>query len=175
MRIGIDISQLAYENAGVSIYIKNLVNHLLAIDKTNEYILFFSSLRKKLPEHAIVPIHKNVVIKKFPFPPILLDIIWNRFHILPVEWLIGNIDVFISSDWTQPPTRAKKATILYDLIVYVYPDEMDKRIVSTQKRRLRWVRKEVETIFCISQATKNDARGLLCVEKNRLKVLYPGL
>ena len=64
MRIGIDISQLAYENAGVSIYIKNLVNHLLAIDKTNEYILFFSSLRKKLPEHAIVPIHKNVVIKK---------------------------------------------------------------------------------------------------------------
>ena len=47
MRIGIDISQIAYEHTGVAGYLKRLVEELLRIDKENEYVLFFSSLRKK--------------------------------------------------------------------------------------------------------------------------------
>jgi len=48
MKIGIDISQIVY-GTGVSVYTQNLVENLLKIDKKNEYILFFSSLRRKFP------------------------------------------------------------------------------------------------------------------------------
>ena len=176
MRIGIDISQIAFERTGVANYVRNLVENLVKIDKENEYVLFFSSLRRKLPSFFINELASSrVKIREFKFPPTLLDFLWNRLHILPIEWLIGDIDVFLTSDWTEPPTRkAKKATILYDLIVYKHPDETDKKIVATQRRKLEWVKKESDIIFCISKATKKDAMEILGIEEKRLRVVYPG-
>lgn len=190
MKIGIDISQMAYKETGVGEYVGKLVNELLRIDPKNQYVLFFSSLRRKflisnfpsaraqgegkfLNKSQIS--NSNIKIRTFKFPPMLLDLLWNRFHILPVEWFIGNIDVFISSDWVQPPTNARKVTILYDLIVYKYPEETDRKIVSVQKRRLQWVKKECDSIICISESAKKDAISTLGIEEKRLKVIYPGI
>ena len=177
MKIGIDISQLAYERTGVANVLGRLTEQLLTIDKENEYILFFSSLRNK-PQFANFNFQKfsNVTIKNFNFPPSLLTILWNKLHIMPIENLIGDVDVFITSDWTEPPAKkAKKMTILYDLIVYKYPQETAEKIVATQKRKLAWVKKETDVILCISEATKRDAVEILGIEEDRLKVVYPGL
>lgn len=188
MKIGIDISQLAYENTGVANYLKNLVEKLLEIDRENEYILFYSSLRKKLPSLSF-PANSKVVIKRFRIPPTALNILWNKLHVLPIEGLIGNVDVFITSDWTEPPARsAKKATILYDLIVYKYPKETHNRttfnarkftfspnIVKSQKRKLEWVKKESSKILCISNSTKKDATQILGISEDRLDVIFPGI
>lgn len=193
MKIGIDVSQLAYSNTGVANYLSCLVKTLFTIDEKNEYILFFSSLRRRI-QNSILQIagqnylpadtthqalqagNSKVKIKTFKFPPALLDLLWNRLHIFPIEWFIGDVDVFISSDWTQPPTKkAKRATILYDLIVYKYPNETDKKIVDTQKRRLAWVKKECDAVFCISESTKKDAKELLGIDERKLHVLYPGV
>lgn len=182
MKIGIDVSQIAYGGTGVSQLVQSLVQQLLKIDSENEYVLFFSSLRRQFLISNFEFLNKsqlsnfNVQIKTFRLPSILLDYLWNKLHIFPIEWLIGPVDVFISSDWTQPPTiRAKKATILYDLIVYKYPRETDSKIVSTQKRRLKWVKKECDIIFCISEATKKDSMEILGIPENKLKVIYPGV
>jgi glycosyltransferase involved in cell wall biosynthesis len=177
MRIGIDISQTAHEKTGVANYVTQLVSHLVKIDSKNDYILFFSSLRKNPPKELLdlVPEHRNVVIKQFKFPPTLLDILWNTLHVLPIELLIGKIDVFVSSDWVQPPTKAKSVTILYDLIVYKYPEETDKKIVITQKKRLAWIKKECDKILCISESTKKDAKDLLDIPDSKLEVIYPGI
>jgi hypothetical protein len=184
MKIGIDVSQIAYEGTGVANYLSDLVLNLLKIDKKNQYVLFYSSFRKNFQFSFFSPrgeagnfqLSKNVEIKKFKLPPSMLDFLWNRLHILPIEWLIGNIDVFITSDWTEPPTiKAKKATILYDLIIHKFPNETDKKIVKVQKRKLNWVKKESKMIFCISQATKKDAIEVLGLKKDRLSVIYPGI
>lgn len=178
MKIGIDISQLAYENTGVANYLEKLVAFLLRIDTHNEYVLFYSSLRKPLRYTHVKSKKYNAKckIKTFRFPPTLLDLLWNKLHILPIEQLIGDVDVFISSDWTEPPTRkAKKMTILYDLIVYKYANETAEKIVQTQKRKLEWVKKESIMILCISEATKKDAAAILGIEENRLRVVYPGI
>ena len=136
MRVGIDISQLAYANTGVAKYLSSLVEHLLKTDKENEYILFFSSLRRNL--QFAIPLqrdrffnfqsNRNVTIKQFRLPPTFLNLLWNKLHIFPIEWFIGDVDVFITSDWTEPPSiKAKKVTILYDLVVYKHPEETDKK------------------------------------------------
>jgi glycosyltransferase involved in cell wall biosynthesis len=178
MKIGIDISQTAYEGTGVANYVQRLVENLAMTDKKNEYVLFFSSLRKKVPAFAEEVVRKNkkfnLKIKKMPST--MLDVFWNKLHIMPVEDLVGDVDVFLSSDWTEPPSkRAKKVTILYDLVVYRYPEETHKRIVQTQRRRLGWVKKECDLILCISEQTKRDAMEILGIEEKRLRVVYPGI
>ncbi len=191
MKIGIDISQMAYEGTGVGNYTKNLVENLLKIDKENEYVLFFSSLRKNFqfsifnpsintqdcPERSRMDnfqSNQKVKIKEFKIPLTFLDFLWNRLHIFPIEWFVGEVDVFITSDWIEPPVqKAKKVTILYDLTVYKYPQESDKKIVETQKRKLCWVKKESDMIICISEATKRDAMEILGIEEKRLRVIYP--
>jgi hypothetical protein len=177
MKIGIDISQLAYERTGVANYLRNLVKNLLTIDTENTYILFFSSLRKRLDSSFVNELTgSRVTFKYAKFPPTALDFLWNKLHVMPIESLIGEVDVFITSDWTEPPTKkAKKMTILYDLIVYKYPQETAEKIVRTQKRKLAWVKKESDMILCISEATKKDAKEILGVEDSHLAVVYPGI
>jgi len=179
MKIGIDISQLAYKNTGVANFLEQLVTHLIQIDKKNEYILFYSSMRNRERYKGFSIKYKGntkVCFKAFPFPPTFLDFLWNKLHIIPIEWFIGEVDIFISSDWTQPPTQiAKKATILYDLIIYKYPEETAEKIVDVQKRKLEWVKKECDIVFCISNSTKNDAKGMLQIDEKKLHVLYPGI
>lgn len=174
MKIGIDISQMAYERTGVANYLRNLVLQLIEQDKENEYVLFFSSMRKDFNSSDFQS-KKNVTIKQFKLPPKFLDLMWNKLHIMPIEYFIGDVDLFVTSDWTEPPTkRAKKATILYDLIVYNYPEETDPTIIATQKRKLAWVKKETDAVFCISEATKKDAMTILRIEEDRLYITYPG-
>ncbi len=178
MKIGIDISQLVYKNTGVANYLLELVNHLIDEDNNNEYILFFSNLRNTVHSANLkVSISKsNVLLKQFKIPPGMLDLLWNRLHIMPVEWFIGNVDVFITSDWTEPPSlKAKKISILYDLVVYTNPDETDDKIVQTQKRKLSWAIKEDSKFICISESTKKDARNLLGIAEDKLTVVYPGI
>ncbi|MBU2632117.1 glycosyltransferase [Patescibacteria group bacterium] len=178
MKIGIDISQLAYSNTGVANYLENLVLNLIKLDKENEYVLFFSSLRRgiKNSKFKIQNLDSKVKIKEYKLPQTLLNLIWNKLHILPIEWFIGDVDVFITSDWTEPPARkAKKATILYDLAVYKHPEETDKKITQTQKQKLKWVKKESSLVFCISESTKKDAMEILKIPEQKLSVIYPGI
>ncbi len=176
MVIGIDMSQAIY-NGGVSNLLIELVSNLVKSDGRNEYILMFSSLRKK-PSYEILERLKgiNVKFKFLKFPPVLLDFLWNRLHVLPIEIFLGDLDIYISSDWTEPPVKnAKKVTILYDLVVLKVPNETNKRIISVQKRKLEWVKKESKAIICISNSTKKDAEELLGIASDRLEVVYPGI
>ena len=178
MRIGIDISQLAYPGTGVANYIYQLVDHLLQVDSENEYILFYSSLRVPIQnsEFKNQNYKAKFKIKTMKIPPFVLDILWNKLHIVPIEQLIGDLDVFITSDWTEPPARhAKKATIIYDMIVYKYPEETDKKIIRTQKRKLKWVKKESGAVLTISESSKKDIVEILKIPKDKIYVIYPGI
>jgi len=177
MKIGIDISQIVYEGTGVGTYVRRMVQSLLSIDHKNEYILFGASFRQreKFEEFMKTLPTGRARLVSVPIPPTLLDILWNRLHIMPVEKLTGPLDVFWSSDWTQPPLmHAKGVTTIHDLIAYKFPAETQAGIVATHKRRLAWVKKECKMIFCDSQSTKKDIVELLGIDKSRLRVIYPG-
>src|SRR5688500_914765 len=106
MKIGIDISQIVYAHTGVAHYMRNLVQALVKNDRANEYVLFGSSLRKRIvlkDFYNTLPKGAPVSLILLPLPPVFLDFLWNRVHIVPVEWFIGEVDIFWSSDWTQPP------------------------------------------------------------------------
>ena len=177
MKIGIDISQIVY-GTGVSVYTKNLVKSLLEVDDKDEFLLFGGSLRqRKLLKDFISSLSsfRNVSGKVFFIPPKLADILWNKLHILPIDSLFGKVDVFHSSDWTQPPSNSAKVTTIHDFGFLKYPSTAHPKISSVMKNRFKWIKKDVDLIIAISKATKNDVVDILGIPPHKVKVVYEAL
>lgn len=192
MKIGIDISQIVYEGSGVARYVRKLVSEIIHTDSTNEYILFGSSFRQRNKFYQYINTlgasNHNVRLVVIPIPPTILVVLWNILHIIPVEWFVGNVDVFWSSDWTQPPlARARGITTVHDLIAWKYPTETHARtsfvlssfqlnanIVETQKRRMYWAKRHCDMFLCDSTATRNDLVKILGIDTAKTRIVYPG-
>ncbi|MBU3957126.1 glycosyltransferase family 4 protein [Patescibacteria group bacterium] len=175
MKIGIDISQIVHWT-GVSFYTRNLVKALAKIDKKNQYLLFGGSLRRKdvLQDFVdeIQAINKNFSAKIITLPPTLAELLFNRCHCLPIEKFIGPIDIFHTSDWTEPPAKAAKITTLHDLTFLKTGKEVHPRVLNAHRRRLNWVKKEADLIIAVSQATKQDAVKILEIKPSQVRVIY---
>jgi glycosyltransferase involved in cell wall biosynthesis len=161
MRIGIDISQIVYET-GVSNYTRNLVAKILEIDKKNEYVLFGSSLRRAQEGF-------------YRIPPTVLEFLWNRLRILPIETFTGKLDIYHSSDWAQAPSKAKIIAPIYDMVVYKYPETSHPSIIAAQKRRAEWIKKEANIIVTISESSKQDIHEILNIPMEKIEVIYPAI
>lgn len=173
MKIGIDISQIQYSGTGVSNYTYNLVENLIQLYPQDQVILFGSSFRKffKLSQIAT----KLDAAKKsiYPIPPILLELLHNKLHQIPIESFTGDINIFHASDWTQPPSKkAKLITTIHDLTVLKYPEHHHTKTIAVHKRRLSWVTAEADAIIADSQATKQDIINLLQIPADKIHVVY---
>ena len=191
MRIGIDISQIAHEGTGVAVYVTRLVSALVSRYPEHEYVLFGASLRKSAVFRAFADTlrrpDRQIRLVSVKLPPTLLAYLWNTLHLVPVERFIGEVDVFWSSDWTQPPLQsAKGITTIHDLSIMRYPEESHNRaavhggqlranIVKTHTERLRRAAHECSLFLCDSEATRQDAAQLLGIPTEKLAVVYPGL
>jgi len=163
MKVGFDISQLAFPG-GVSSYLKNLALRL-GKRKDLDMIYFYSSLRRNYAGSL-----KNV--KSFRIPPTILEPLFNRLRVLPIEAFIGKVDVFHSSDWTQPPSRAKKVTTFHDVIPLKFPELSVPKNVNVHKRRLELVEREIDVVIAVSQSTKNDLIEISNISEEKIKVVY---
>lgn len=176
MKIGIDISQVVYEGTGVGRYTRGLIEAILTYDTKNQWVFLFSALRGKIDNTLLEKIKssKHRLIR-LPFSPPMLSFMWNTLHVIPVEIFTGPLDLFISSDWTQPPTRCKKATIIHDLAYLRYPETIHPSILETQKKRMKWVMKEIDYVIATSIATKSDIISLLNISRSKITSLYSGV
>ncbi len=150
MRIAIDISQIVY-GTGVSHYRRHLAEILPRIDGSNEYVLFAGAFRRKKEMLTAFP-----KAKVFPIPPVVADIVWNKLHILPIEKLIGEVDLIHTSDWAEPPSRFPKVTTVHDLIPLKFPRIIPKVILSAHRDRMKWVAREARRVIVPSENTKKD-------------------
>lgn len=165
MKVGFDISQLAHQG-GVATYTGNLI-HELSKNPELDIVYFYSSLRKSYQGNL-----KNV--KAFRLPPALLEIIFNRLRVLSIENFTGPLDIFHSSDWTQPKSKAKKVTTYHDVVPLKYPEWSDPKIVKVHKKRLELVEKEIDMIIAVSKATKNDLLEVSKIPEDKITVIYEG-
>lgn len=167
MKICIDISSVVY-GEGVSEYTRNLTINLIKNKGKNDISCFFSSMRRNLN----FPEVKGCSIKKYRFPPTFLDVLWNRLHVFNIERLVGKVDVFHASDWTQPPAKsAKLVTTIHDLSFLRWPDSVHPKVLAAQTNRLKWVKKEADQIIAVSEATKQEIIKLLSIPAEKITVI----
>ena len=182
MKIGIDVSQTVYEGTGVARFTNNFVKSFVNSSKTKSYdfYLFFSTLNHKLPGtiQEIIENNKNVHLIHWIIPPRALSYLWGNDTIRKIiPNPIGDLDVFISSDWTQPHLKIakNKITIVHDLIFRKYPETVDPVVLDAQSVRLKHVINECDLIFCDSKSTQNDLIEYYPSALERTRVNYPGV
>lgn len=166
IKVGFDISQIIHPG-GVASYTKNLAENLQK-EKDLEMVFFFSSLRKRY--HGDL---KNV--KKFRLPPSLFEVLFNRIRNVGIEKFIGPVDIFHSSDWVQPPSKAKKVTTYHDVIPLKFPKWSSPKIVAVHKRRLKIVEKEIDKVIAVSENTKKDLMEVSSLRPEQIEVIYEGV
>ncbi len=163
IRVGFDISQLAHQG-GVNTYTQNLAKEL-SKKPDLDMNFFYSSMRKPYKGNL-----KNV--KSFRLPPTLFQVLFNQIRNVSIEKFIGDVDVFHSSDWVQPPSKAKKVTTYHDVIPLKYPQWSHPRIVSVHKKRLELVEKEIDCVIAVSEATKKDLMEISKIPESKIVVIY---
>lgn len=158
-----DISQIAYYG-GVPTYTRNLAQELVK-DTELEMVYFYTSLRK--PYQGNLP-----GVKSFKIPPTIAEFLFNRLRVVPIEKFIGEVDVYHSSDWMQPPTKAKKVTTYHDVVPLKYPQWSTTKIIDVHKRRLKLVEKEIDHIIAVSSCTKQNLVELADIPEEKITVVY---
>lgn len=179
MKIGIDISSLAYQR-GVSRYTGDLVK-ALAKEQNTELFLYGSSLRQqKLLKMELRKVLRNVMpdrynLKLQMFPPSILSKIW-QFGLNPIKKQLSEIEVFHSWDWLQPPDEnLPLVSTIHDLAIIRYPKVAHPQVLKMHQDSWKILRKRQAQIIAVSESTKSDILRYLEIPSKCVSVVYEAL
>ena len=175
MKIGIDLSMLVYAGSGVATYTYNFARSLLQYDKENSYCFFYSSFRRPKNFYYLEELKKQgATITELPLPASVIRFLWNRNHILPVEWFIGKVDFFHSSDYLRPPLLkgTKGITTIHDLTWKLFPQYHTKEVISHHERKLKRTIALGDIIIVDSENTRRDLINAYSHIKKKNKLNY---
>lgn len=176
MKIGIDVRCLMADNySGVAWYTFNLLQALLALDKDNEYVLFYNNSKPvSLPDFT----GPNVSYAGFNYSNKILSFTFNFFNRPKIDKMIGGVDVFFmpNINFCASSGDCQKVITVHDLSFLRYP------YFYTLKSRLwhknlifKKIIQQAEAIIAVSHSTKNDLIDLLNVNESKIKVIAEGV
>ncbi len=177
MKIGIDYTSAATQGAGIGRYTRELMRALLALPSDNSYSFFYASPKKiqnaefRIP-HSAFPVRRLAIHDKW------LMRVWQRLQVpIPVELIVGKVDLFHSPDFTLPPTLPGVPTLLtvHDLSFIRDPasawpslrDFLNKAVPRSVQRATH--------VLADSVATKDDLIELFGTPAEKITVLYSGV
>ncbi len=185
MRIGIDCRTILNpgfgEQAGIGHYTYYLVKNLLAIDRNEEYVLFFDNRISDLAVKRVIGNNKNVKVRFFPF--------YQYKYYLPFTYSQMLVSAFISREKLDLyhslantiPLMYKGLSVVtvHDLAIYQHHDWfpsnfMSRQIFSTKVLVPKSIRKAARVI-AVSQNTKDDIVKLFKIPAKKITVIYEGV
>lgn len=176
MRIGIDcrtmLNPTTGEKAGVGHYTYYLVKHLLKLDKTNKYVLFFDHRSGSVQEFK----RKQVEIIRFPLSEYKRYLPYAYSHVFVTRVLNqANLDLFHSPANVIPLQYTKPAVVtVHDLAIYKHPEwfppKQDFSIKVLVPRSLA----KAKQIIAVSHSTANDIRKQFHIPTSHITVVHEG-
>lgn len=155
---------------GVSVYARSLLKRLIDIDNMNIYRLILSRKTNGFKDGA------NLKVVNLRLPGRVLNGLWRRFSIFPMELFAGRADIFFSPNFTLPYLAQKTRTVItvHDLAFMKYP-----QVVTGSSRAFLeyWVPRSIkmaDKIICVSNSTKNDIMEHFNIQENKMVVIHEG-
>jgi glycosyltransferase involved in cell wall biosynthesis len=177
-KIGFDVTMLVYSGSGVATYTYNLVKHLLLTDKTNEYHLFYSSLRRPKNFYYLAELKRlGGHLHSWRFPPRFLKFIWGQHHLIPIEWFTGKMDFFHTSDFLRPPLLPGTIgiTTVHDLTWKKFPQWHTTDVIKYHTLKLAKTIKYQDIIIYPSICSQSDFTKYYPQAQNRGFVIPEGV
>lgn len=156
--------------SGISRYISELTQQILALDKTNEYVLFFNKLDEQTNSAYQKFGHKMVetgiphysMAEQFSLPSVLnkedLDLV--HFPHFNAPMLYGKKFVSTIHDLTHTKFPGKKKSHFFHRLAY-------NLVMLNAVKRAR-------KIIAVSQSTKNEVIEHFGINKEKIQVIYEG-
>lgn len=177
-RIALDITVLGdRQKTGIGVYVFNLIKGLLELNKKDEFILFGISDFKNYfyLKNLDFKNHPNVKIKIFPIPLKLFRrafLLWQRINWPPIEFLIGEVDIFHSFNYYLPPqNRGKVVTTVFDMTIKLFSKVHQTKTVELEQVRLNRIKQKAHSVITISENSRRDF--LKFDPKKWVEVIYP--
>ena len=176
MRIVVDVSPLSRPRTGIGNYIRGMVAGLAeAVGGEHELVAFGPSGPRGRGRIREALAGLDVEVRTPPAPHALRQA-WSRSGRVPVERLVGRLDVFHFSDWMYPPQRAGlRATTVHDLVPLRFPDWVEPETLRMHGPKYEHAAQTCDRIFVNSRFTGGEVVELLGVPEERVVVAYPGI
>ena len=175
MHIGIDYTPAYEQGGGIGRLTRDLVTALAKIDNKTQYRLFVAGAKQSDLPNQIAP---NFKWKPTSISPKWLARIWHRTKLpLPIEVLMGQIDLFHATDFTLPPTLPSTRTIVtvHDLSFVRVSDTASPKLKNYLDKLVPRSISNATHIIADSQATKNDLIDLYDTPSDKITVLLSGI
>jgi glycosyltransferase involved in cell wall biosynthesis len=164
MKIGVMLRALE-EKQGIGIYSQNLLDHLLQLDKKNEYVLYYRNPKFLGRYAAQKNVTEKLVVARSKF-------VWDQIKI-PLEAARDNVDVIFHTKFSVPLfTRRKTVMTIHGAGWFVHPELF--------KRYSVWYNRIVMPIYCSkasailsnSDLTTRDFVTILGVDGSKIRTVY---
>jgi glycosyltransferase involved in cell wall biosynthesis len=177
MRIGIDYTAAARQQAGIGRYTRELVGTLLDLPQDHQYTVFAATGGLQSADWT-ASIQGKARPRSLPLSDEWVARLWHRARLpVPVETFTGPLDVFYSPDFVLPPTRRSTRRILtvHDLSFLHYPDHFVPKLVRYLEKVVPRSVARADRVLADSQATRDDLISMMGVVPEKIDVLYSGV
>jgi glycosyltransferase involved in cell wall biosynthesis len=178
MKIGIDIrSLLENQSSGVPEYTKELLKEIFALDRRNEYCLFYNAARDaagRLPRYP----YPNVSIRATRYPNKLFNNIMENFIGWPKLDRLLKADLFFMPNigFAALSKTGRSVLTVHDLSFLRYGGFFSwKRRLWHAALRLPRLVGQYGTVVAVSENTKRDLVELCGLKPERIRVVYSGI
>lgn len=164
MRIGLDVTSFAFGvNAGIAVYMRRLVESLLALNEETQFMLLFQQRRTSDADAALERLRARgsgrVEVRYGGWRTTGLPVrggSWLPWQ--PVtRALVGDVDVFHAGEGALPRADGTPVVAtIYDLTTHLFPQHHTTLNRAWDQRRLRWLARQAARVMCISEATRRD-------------------
>lgn len=169
MRVCIDIQSIIGKPTGVGRYTLELVKAMAgkSEDITLSYFNFLG--RYKGLDHFL---NRQIRI----IPGRMYNQLWKRFHFPPMNWFIGNFDVYHFPNFCLPPmSRGRFIITVHDLAFMRYPAYIEPKNLKFLQDELPSSLERAHRIIAVSNFTKKELIELFNVPEKKIAVIYEGV
>lgn len=173
LRLAIDVLPLGGERTGVGRFCGGLV---AALHQRGDLGLVPYVLSRHARRDAAAAVRVlGVPVKRRAVPTRLLNGLWARSDLLPVELLVGPVEVVHGTNYVVPPARrAGRVVSVYDLTALRYP-ELCAPASLAYPRLVARAAGAGAFVHVTSAFVRDEVVELLGVPPGRVRVVPPGL
>lgn len=165
MKIGVMMRAIGDQKNAPGIIVLNLIDHLLQLDKSNEYILFFKD-RTFIDRYSS---HPNVKVVLIPAPS---KFIWDQVAI-PLAVRREQVDLLFHPKHSLPLlANCKTLMHLRGSEYFTQPDQYKRLDLLYQKTFLPKFCTKATRIIVESEFVKRDFIRLLSIQEQKMTVIY---
>ena len=176
MRVVIDARPALDPRAtGVGHYTRQIIRHLPSADPETTYVAWYLHARGILrPKRFFGGIRPNLTERASRFPARVFQPVSWRLGLPRVEWLTGDFDVILATNFVPPPTSRAGVVVVHDLAFLVFPETAPHHD-SPWHRRFESALDRAAGIIVPSESTKGDLCERYAVDASRVAAIHHGV